>query len=431
MRVFRYGCLCAMLSLATLLAFAPRSRAESLNITSVPSGANVEINGVLVGTTPFHADYPGGFFHRTKTVFGTRLEHAMVARIYKDGYTVQEVTLTEGPNEWVSLNGKNHGRYWLLKAAQIPVTLQLVSTVFNAPPRGASVGGTKMISRVELPVENIVEVASPAVVELRGIEGSGTGFLISSTGVIATNHHVVAGNSSIVVHFANGTEILGRVVYTDPQQDLALVKVEGQGFPYLPLADLSNIRPGQTVIAIGNPARGMKNSVTRGIVSAVGKKLDEGKGTWVQTDTAINPGNSGGPLLNTQGEVVGINTRKELTEHGTTDPNDRPLQGIGYALSSADLLQLLERLFPSGNTNGTSTPILPFGTGSVSVLYDSPGAEIYIDGKFVGQTPSTIPLVSGTHQVVVKLKGKKDWERELEVIKDSQLTLHPVLEQAQ
>jgi serine protease Do len=421
----------ALAVVVAILVLSPRISAESFSITSTPSGATVEIDGVPVGTTPFHANYPGGYFHATKTVFGTRLGHSMIARLYKDGYTVQEITLTEGPMEWESLNGKTHRRYWLLKASQVPVTLQPVATVFNAPARVASMHETRAVLHEELPVESVVEQSSPAVVELLGIEGSGTGFFISSSGVIATNHHVVEGNPTVVVRFANGTKLLGHVVYTDTQQDLALVKVEGQNFPHLPLADLVDIRAGQTVVAIGNPAQGMQNTVTKGIVSAVGKRNDLGKGTWVQTDTAINPGNSGGPLLNTHGEVVGINTKKPLTAYGTLDSNDVPLQGIGFALSSADLQQLLERLYPTRNENETSAAVAPSGTGTVSVLSESSGAEIYIDGKFVGQTPSTIPLTTGAHRVVVKLAGKQDWERELEVMKDSQLTLHPVMERAQ
>jgi serine protease Do len=86
-----------LMALLAMTALASRSRSEALNITSSPTGATVEIDGVVVGTTPFRVNYPGGYFHKTKTVIGTRLEHAMVARIYKDGFTVQEVTLTDGP----------------------------------------------------------------------------------------------------------------------------------------------------------------------------------------------------------------------------------------------------------------------------------------------------------------------------------------------
>src|SRR5262249_10929385 len=157
--------------------------------------------------------------------------------------------------------------------------------------------------------------------------------------VIATNHHVTRGVITVMVVFAHGLERLGKEGYSDPRVDLALVKIDGEGFPYLPLADITYGHAGQTVLALCNPANRFTNTVTQGIVSAVGRNRAEGDGTWIQTDAAINPGNSGGPLLNTHGSVVGINTRKEFTEHGSANPEDRPLQGIGFALSSEDLLE--------------------------------------------------------------------------------------------
>lgn len=407
---------------------SPQAHADTLTITSSPSGATVEIDGVIVGKTPCQIKVPGGYFHRTKTVFGERLEHAMVARVYKDGYTVQEIKLTEGPFEWVALNGKDHGRYWLLKTSNVPLVLEPLSTVFNSPTRMTLAAETNGGPRKELPIENIIDLASPAVVKLHDSEGWGTGFLITSTGVIATNQHVVAGNTSIIVGFSNGAQLLGKVVYTDLKTDLALVKVEGQGFAHLQLAELSEVHTGETVVAIGNPAQGMQNTVTKGIVSAVGTRPDAGNGTWIQTDAAINPGNSGGPLLDTRGEVIGINTQKRFTEHGTNAVDDRPLQGIALALSSSDLLQILRRFYPNTASSAPASAVEPTGTGGVTISCESPGAEIYVDGKFVGQTPSTIPLTTGTHHIVIKATGKKEWERDLEVVKDSQLSLHPVLE---
>jgi serine protease Do len=172
-------------------ALAPRSRSEILNITSSPSGATVEVDGVVVGTTPFRVNYPGGYFHKTKTVIGTRLEHAMIARIYKDGYTVQEVTLTDDPFEWIARNGRNHGGYWLPKTTQIQATLRVTSKVFNGSVRTSSNAGTTLDYRPELAAERVVEIASPAIVKLRDSRGWGTGFLVTDSGVIATNHHVV------------------------------------------------------------------------------------------------------------------------------------------------------------------------------------------------------------------------------------------------
>jgi serine protease Do len=277
-----------------------------------------------------------------------------------------------------------------------------------------------------LPTEKVAEIANPAVVLLRGTDKAGTGFLITDSGVIATNAHVAKDESSLIVEFHGRGSLIGKIVYIDPHLDLALVKVEGEGFPHLSLSDATGVRPGQTVIAIGNPAMGMPNAntVTKGIVSAVGRDAEAGDGTWIQTDAAINPGNSGGPLLNAHAEVVGINTIRFFT---APSPDGRPLEGIGLALSSADLVQILRRFYPNAsppNSTAAST-----GTGNVVFTSDLVGAEIYVDGKFVGQSPSTIPLASGLHHIEVKSTGKRTWARDLEVLKDSQLTLHPVLEQ--
>lgn len=411
---------------ATLVSTAPQIRAETLTIASAPPGATVEIDGIVVGKTPYQAKFPSGYFHKTKTVFGARLEHAVVARIYKDGYTAQELTLTEGPMEWIALNGKDHGRYWLFKTDQIQVTLQQASKVFSGSIGTTSVSGARVDLRQELPVEQIVDSAGPAVVELRGTDKAGTGFFITETGVIATNAHVASGESTLMVVSHAGGEVAGKVVYVDPNLDLALVKVEGPDSPHLVLADISKVRAGQTVVAIGNPALGMRNTVTKGIVSAVGPDPEGGNGIWIQTDAAINPGNSGGPLLNTYGEVVGINTKKGLV---TLSSDHTPLQGIGFALSSADLIQVLHRFYPDASPLVLPSPTPNSATGAVTILSDPQGADIYVDGRFVGQTPSTVPLSAASHHIVVKAGGRKDWERDLEVLKDSQLTLHPVLEQ--
>jgi len=423
MRPSRRHCLFASLALLALSLLAPRTRAETLTITSSPPGATVEIDGLVVGKTPYRIKYPGGYFHKTHTVFGERLEHSMTLRVYKDGYTPQEIALTEGPYEWVALNGRSHGHYWLLKTNEIHATLEQASTVFDGSVHISVAAANGVELRPEISTEQLVEAATPAVVKLRDADGWGTGFLLTDTGVIATNHHVTAGKVSMDVIFSDGTELLGKIVYTDPRLDLAFVKVEGAGFAHLALADISQVRQGQTVIAIGNPDHGLPNTITRGVVSAVGQDRQAGPGTWIQTDAAINPGNSGGPLLNTHGEVVGITTQKEFISS-----DDRPLQGIGFALSSEDLLKLLRRFYPETVSVSQAPTVVPAGNGSVTIASDPPGADIYIDGKFVGQTPSTIQLPSGTHRIEVKSRGKQDWQRDLEVLKDSQLTLHPVLE---
>lgn len=210
-------------------ALAPSAFAESLKITSAPAGAVVEINGSVVGTTPFRTDYPGCYFHKPHTVFGERLEHAMVLRVSKDGYTLQQVTLTDGPLDWVGLTGKKHGKYFVLRSDHFDFTLEPVAT----------------------PVHASAEHVGP--LHPRGTAG------------------------------------------------------------------------------------------------------------FVET-----------------GNVVG-----------------------------------------SSDTGGS---------GTVVMASEPTGAEIYVDGKFVGQTPATIPLVAGVHRVAVKSSGRKDWERELTVLKESQVVLRAVLE---
>jgi hypothetical protein len=229
MQASRRHCLYASLVLPALLLLAARTNAEKLTIASTPPGATLEIDGAVVGTTPCEIAYPGGYFHKTHTVFGTRLEHAMLLHIYKDGFASQKVALTSGPFEWVAVNGRHHGKYFLLKSDRFDITLES------------------------------------------------------------------SANSS-----ASATEANARA---------------GPIHPHPPAASWSN----------------------------------------------------------------------EVAEHSDS--------------------------------------------GTVGIESDPSGAEIYVDWKFAGQTPSTIHLPSGPHHIELKSPGRQNWERELEVAKGSEITLRPVLEQ--
>jgi hypothetical protein len=225
----------ALAGVLVMLTSAPRISAESLNITSEPSGANVEIDGAVVGVTPFHTDYPGGYFHKTHTVFGARLEHAMTVRVWKDGYASQQITMTDGPFEWLSVNGKRHGNYFVLKSDHFEMKLA---------PRAEAASTTR------------------------------------------------AGD------------------------------------------------------AAAGPMRPHTVTVTAAL-------SDEGEKTRAA------------------------------------------------------------------------------GTGSVAILSDPAGAEVYVDGHFVGQTPANLHLASGAHRIELRASGKRDWSRELEVIKDSEVTVRPVMERVE
>jgi serine protease Do len=138
--------------------------------------------------------------------------------------------------------------------------------------------------------------------------GEGSGFIIDSEGYILTNNHVIDRAERITVKLSDGRMLRARLVGTDPDTDIALIKVDGQsGLPVAPMGDSSTLRMGEWVVAIGDPL-GYEHSVTVGVVSYVGRKLfDASLDSYIQTDAAINFGNSGGPLINANGEVIGIN----------------------------------------------------------------------------------------------------------------------------
>lgn len=405
----------ATLSLSLPLLTA---RADTLKINSNPAGATVEIDGVAVGTTPFAKDYPGGYFHRTRTATGQRLEHPMVVRISLQGYATKEIVLTEGPMDWISLNGRHHGEYWLLKSDHFEVQLDPIATTFTGGVTAKLGADARAELRPGLSLEELVQQTKPAVVYLKGLERAGTGFFVTETGVIATNAHVARGEESLLAALPGGQQLEAKVVYIDPELDIALAKVEGTGFPHLTLADAASVRQGEGVLAIGNPGDAMLFSVTKGIVSAVGRFGSAGPGTWIQTDAPINPGNSGGPLVNMRGEVVGINTQKLMKKNVT---------GIGFALSASDLLEVLHRFYPTVAGKDASSAAAE-GSGTVSITSDPDGAEIWVDGKFVGNAPATLKLAAGSHTIRGKAPDCVDWERSVEVLKDSAVTLRAVLE---
>src|SRR5690242_6178904 len=373
--------------------------ADKLRITSIPPGATVEIDGVAMGTTPFEKEYPGGYFHKTRTSFGARLEHPMVARISLAGYTTKELTLTEGPMNWVSLNGRSHGDYWLLKADHFQVELQPISEIFTGAVT-ADISGTNAALRPALSFEEVVRQTKPAVVYLKGSDKAGSGFFVTGTGVIVTNAHLARGEDSLLATLSSGEHLEARVVYIDAELDVALAKVDVANkidSPHLTLISADGIRQGESVLAIGNPGDAMLFSATKGIVSAVGRFSNAGPGTWVQTDAPINPGNSGGPLLNLRGEVVGVNTSKLIK---------KSVHGIGFALSSSDVLQVLHRFYPdvvaskpqeipeqergepvaeedSATVETSGAPPVAGSDGGGTILISSvpDGAEIFVDEK--------------------------------------------------
>ena len=411
---------CRVLVLTVLLSsllwpVAARAK-DYLTINSIPPGATVELDGVVVGKTPYTVEIPGGYLHGTKTVYGKLLRHAVHLRLTLEGYLPKEIDLTNGPMKWMAMNGTYHGDFWVFKTDTFNFTLDKAATAFTGNVQAALSNSAVVSMGPALSTEEIVRNANPAVLFLTGSGGSGSGFLVSDTGVAVTNAHVARGEESLTATAGNGQSFNAKVVYMDPNLDIALLKLEGTGFPQLRIASTQSVQPGSSVIAIGSPSRGFQNSVTKGVVGGV-SPMNGQPGTWIQTDAAINPGNSGGPLLNGTGDVVGITTQKPFISG-----DGRPLQGIGFALSSSDLLSVLQKFFPNISQVKISKS-QPAGKGHVAISADVDGADIYLDGKFVGNAPATFTLPAGSHKVEVKDQGGMTWERNVEVMEDSEVKL--------
>ena len=167
-------------------------------------------------------------------------------------------------------------------------------------------------------------------------QGSGSGVIISTDGYIVTNNHVVADADELTVTLNDNKEYSARIIGTDKTTDLALIKIDAKDLPAITIANSENIKVGEWVLAVGNPFN-LTNTVTAGIVSAKGRSLyQNGVESFIQTDAAINPGNSGGALVNTRGELIGINAML-YSQTGS-------FSGYGFAIPTSIMNKVVDDL---------------------------------------------------------------------------------------
>jgi S1-C subfamily serine protease len=268
--------------------------------------------------------------------------------------------------------------------------------------------------------------------------GTGSGFIINKDGDVITNAHVVSGADKVTVVLKDGRSLEGKVLGADQLTDIAVVKIKGDNLPVVTIGSSQNLQPGDWAIAIGNPL-GLDNTVTSGIISALGRNssaigVSDKRVSFIQTDAAINPGNSGGPLLNQNGDVIGVNT---AIIQGA--------QGLGFSIPIETAQRIADQLIKNGRVNRaylgiqmvtlderlkqriSQDPDMPFevtvskGVLITRVVANSPAAAaglkqgdvlLRVDGKTVETADSVTQLVEGKSsgdKVKVDLKrGKQD-----------------------
>jgi len=228
-------------------------------------------------------------------------------------------------------------------------------------------------------IADLAAQAQPAVVQLnvRGAEGEGTGsgFVISEDGYIVTNHHVAGGvgeSGTVDVVFSDESTATGTLVGSDAGYDIAVVKVNRDGLPTLPLGSSADVRVGDVAVALGSPL-GLQGTVTSGIVSALERPVTAGGQdstsfiNAIQTDAAINPGNSGGPLLNGSGEVIGVNTA--IASLGAIGGAAGSI-GLGFAIPIDTAQRIVDEIISTGSS---STPVIGV---SLDTSFTGPGARV-------------------------------------------------------
>lgn len=260
----------------------------------------------------------------------------------------------------------------------------------------------KAISLYERCIPAVVQVESvttvvpkflgPFGLDIPKMRGQGSGFIIDAEGHILTNNHVVDKASTVKVVLSDGTQLEGKVIGSDRNNDVALLQVDASKIPaltYLVLADSGSVKPGQMAVALGSPF-GLQGSITIGIISGTGRSIpgstSRNMTDIIQTDAAINPGNSGGPLLNSRGEVIGINTAIEAAANG-----------VGFAVPINTAKKVLPELLKGGTIK---TPWLGIEGMPVSKdLADKLGLKsakgVYIVGVMTGSPAESVGLVEG------------------------------------
>ena len=321
-------------------------------------------------------------------------------------------------------------------AAGFTAVDHLVANNSAGPGVGSTVVKTKSAPALDGSVEHVASSVLPSVVKInvRGSQeaGSGSGIIISSNGEILTNNHVaaVAGrNGSITVNFNDGSSARASVVGTDPVTDLAVIRAHGvSGLQPATIDTSQNLAVGENVVAIGSPF-GLEATVTSGIVSALNRPVSVGGATGastdttypaIQTDAAINPGNSGGPLVNMNGQVIGIDSSIRTASNATLGQTQGGSIGLGFAIPISKVWPVVQEL-RSGQTatharlgvtvsDASSNNGLLTGAGVQSVNAGSAAQKAGLrKGDVVTKVDNEV--ITGSESLVATIRGERPGDK--------------------
>jgi S1-C subfamily serine protease len=294
-------------------------------------------------------------------------------------------------------------------AVSLPTPAPVIAPASSTPQPPAESSTVRAVASVDPAVVTVINTLPSQ----RGFFGTvnqpkamGTGVLLDATGYLVTNNHVVDGYQKLEVILTNGNKLQATLVGTDEFSDLAVLKIEGSGYPVATLGDSDALQPGQLAIAIGSALGDFRNTVTVGVISALGRSLETDQGynmeDLIQTDAAINRGNSGGPLINSAGEVIGINTMIA----GRSTSTDVVAEGLGFAIPAKTVRYVADQLIRTGKV---ARPYLGISwqtvTAQIASYYDLPVKEGAVVTAVSPNTPaSQIGLKSG--DVIVKIDGQ-------------------------
>lgn len=309
----------------------------------------------------------------------------------------------------VALLGGSIGSYATYRVLKDDKIVSSVS--YAAPEFASSSDGSLTISEAFEKVKPaVVTISTKSIQEIMGglysqeVQGLGSGFIINEDGYILTNYHVIDGSSDVKVLLSNGNEASAKVVNYDSSMDIAMLKLEdGTEIPGVAeLGDSDALYPGQDVIAIGTPlSKEFAQTLTKGVVSAVGRQVGSESGNTlevIQTDAAINSGNSGGPLVNTKGQVIGINSMK-LGNSGSS--SNASIEGMGFSIPINVAKERIDSL---------SKPILTLGISVIAIDAQKSAQSGYPEGLFVKSVNEGSPAdVAGIKQndIIIEFDGSR------------------------